>query len=85
MLQLQERNYTSVESDIINSIINKIIDGFDFNDEESFRNLSVQEQYCYLGMIFGMNNILEILGEYEDDEKLMKFIDSLESGLGEQE
>lgn len=85
MLQLQERNYTSVESDIINSIINKIIDGFDFNDEESFRNLSVQEQYCYLGMIFGMNNILEILGEYEDDEKLMKFIDSLESSLGEQE
>lgn len=85
MLQLQERNYTDMETDIINSIINKIIDGFDFNDEESFRNLSVQEQYCYLGMIFGMNNILEILGEYEDDEKLMKFIDSLESSLGEQE
>ena len=83
-IQVFERKHTEYEKQIIDSISNKIIEEFNFEDDEKFRNLSVQQQYYYLGLIRGMNTVLDIFTQDDFSEvnnALIKFLNSDKSIL----
>lgn len=75
MIQLPERELTDYEQTILNSVCDRAELDFDFLDNDKFRNLSVPEQYMYLGLVRGMNTILEI--STQDDNSESKIIDFL--------
>lgn len=67
MIQLPERRYNDYETKVLSNVVKKVEADFDFFNDETFRQLSVQEQYLYFGLIRGMNTILEICTR--DNEK----------------
>lgn len=61
MLQIPERVLTDYDKDVLNSISDKINQGVDFLNDETYMSLSDQEKYLYLGLMRGMNTILSIM------------------------
>lgn len=63
MVDLFEFSVPEKDKEIFNSLVNKMVDGYDFRDSEKFEALSKEEQYMYIGYTFGINNIISMAEE----------------------
>lgn len=79
MMQLPERTLTDYEQTILTSVCDKVELDFDFLDDDKFRNLSVPEQYMYLGLTRGMNTVFELFTIADGAEtKIIDFLNNIE-------
>ena len=54
-----ERVLTQVELDVINSIMTKINEDYQFEDDVEFNKLEESEKYFYIGLSYATQNILD--------------------------
>ena len=53
----------SKDKEIFSSLVNKMIQGYNFRDTEIFEALSKEEQYMYIGYTLGINNVIAMAEE----------------------
>ena len=63
MVDLFEFEVPEKDKEVFNSLVNKMMQGYDFRDSEKFESLSKEEQYMYIGYTFGVNNIISMAEE----------------------
>lgn len=49
--------------EVFNTLVNKMMPGYDFRDSEKFEALSKEEQCMYIGYTLGVNNIISMAEE----------------------
>ena len=63
MVDLFEFKVPEKDKEVFNTLVNKMMQGYDFRDSEKFEALSKEEQYMYIGYTFGVNNIIAMAEE----------------------
>lgn len=63
MVDLFEFKVPEKDKEVFNTLVNKMMQGYDFRDTEKFEALSKEEQYMYIGYTFGVNNIIAMAEE----------------------
>ena len=63
MVDLFEFKVPKKDKEVFNTLVNKMMQGYDFRDSEKFEALSKEEQYMYIGYTFGVNNIIAMAEE----------------------
>ena len=63
MVDLFEFKVPEQDKEVFNTLVNKMMQGYDFRDSEKFEALSKEEQYMYIGYTFGVNNIIAMAEE----------------------
>ena len=63
MVDLFEFKVPEKDKEVFNTLVNKMMQGYDFRDSEKFEALSKEEQYLYIGYTFGVNNIISMAEE----------------------
>ena len=63
MVDLFEFKVPEKDKEVFNTLVNKMMQGYDFRDLKKFEALSKEEQYMYIGYTFGVNNIISMAEE----------------------
>lgn len=63
MVDFFEFKVPEKDKEVFNTLVNKMMQGYDFRDSEKFEALSKEEQYMYIGYTFGINNIISMAEE----------------------
>ena len=63
MVDFFEFKVSEKDKEVFNTLVNKMMQGYDFRDSEKFEALSKEEQYMYIGYTFGINNIISMAEE----------------------
>ena len=68
MVDLFEFKVPEKDKEVFNTLVNKMMQGYDFRDSKKFEALSKEEQYMYIGYTFGINNIISMAEENLGDK-----------------
>lgn len=63
MVDFFEFKVPEKDREIFSSLVDKMMQGYDFRDSEKFGALTKEEQYMYIGYTFGINNIIAMAEE----------------------
>ena len=75
IIQVPEREFTEKELNVHSSVLNKIMEEVDFQDDNIFNSLTTEEQYYYLGLTRGINNVF-ITMTADDNPDVIKYMES---------